>query len=201
LQCSLSRRRMVFAATRRKRTRGLEGKMIGAAAAAFIAVRKGSPTAGAASIAGTEFASPWRSAAATSIFASLSRKPASTASASTSISVFLVARFLWTQSAASSADWSHNHSPSRVDRESDLSDHRERSGDPARIRTSRRRIHRRERRRSWSTAAKAADRQVAIRGLTESRPSRPLEDDRHRVRPVAGITVALVLTNRPTPKS
>ena len=41
-----------------------------------------------------------------SIVASFSRKPASTKSASASISAFLAARFLWTQSAASFADWS-----------------------------------------------------------------------------------------------
>ena len=41
-----------------------------------------------------------------SIVASLSRKPASTRSASASISVFLAPRFSWTQPAAWSADWS-----------------------------------------------------------------------------------------------
>src|SRR4029077_1666165 len=46
----------------------------------------------------------------TSIVASFSRNPASTASASEVISVFLAARFLWTQSAASSADWSWSRS-------------------------------------------------------------------------------------------
>src|SRR5580704_14702327 len=104
LQCSLSRRRMVFVATRRRPKPGLEGKMIGAAAAACKAAGKGSPTGGAPSIAGPEFASPWRAKDRTSIVASLPQKPVSTASASASISVFLAARFLWTQSAASSAD-------------------------------------------------------------------------------------------------
>ncbi len=97
---------MVFAATRRRGTVALEGKTIGAAATASNAVRKGSLTREAASIAGPEFASPGRPLDANSIDASRSRKPASTASASASISVFLAARFLWTQSEASSADWS-----------------------------------------------------------------------------------------------
>ena len=58
MQCSLSRRRMVLAATRRRRGLAAPGKIIGAAAAS-IAVRKGSPTGEAASIAGPELASTW----------------------------------------------------------------------------------------------------------------------------------------------
>ena len=53
---------------------------------------------------------------ADSIVASLSRKPASTRSASASVSVFLRERFLWTQSAASSADWSWPMSASNCSR-------------------------------------------------------------------------------------
>jgi hypothetical protein len=54
----------------------------------------------------------------TSIVASLSRKPASTRSASATISVFLAARFSWTQSAASSADTSWLRSASNRSRSS-----------------------------------------------------------------------------------
>ena len=57
LQCSLSRRRIVFAATRRLRVLRLEGKRIGGAAAASIGMRKGSSAGETASIAGPEFAS------------------------------------------------------------------------------------------------------------------------------------------------
>ena len=53
-----------------------------------------------------------RSADVELIVASLSRKRASTRSASAAISLFFAARFLWTQSAASSADWNWPRSAS-----------------------------------------------------------------------------------------
>ena len=91
--------------------------MIGAAAASSIGVTKGFSTGEAGSFCRRRTAVlPDERQTPTSIVASFSRKPASTRSASAAISVFLAARFLWTQSAASSADWSWPRSASNCSR-------------------------------------------------------------------------------------
>jgi hypothetical protein len=109
LQCSLSRRRMVLAATRRGR--GFPGKTIGVGVDASVAMRNGSPLDVGAVCAIGSSDSPSASADRLSptadagwMAASLSRKLVSTRAASATVSVFFAGRFLWTQSAASPSD-------------------------------------------------------------------------------------------------
>jgi hypothetical protein len=97
--------RIVFPVMRRRGAPGPEGRMMAAAAVSSVGARKGFSTGEAIPAAGADCGSASREEAA-SIAASLSRKPDSTLSASAAISVFLAARLAWTQSAASSADWS-----------------------------------------------------------------------------------------------
>ena len=102
LQCSLSCKRIVFAAILRDRAPGPEGKMIVAAAGSSVEAREHCFSIPAPN---SDCRSSSRAEAA-SISASLSPKSDTTLSASAAISVFLAARLAWTQSAASSADWS-----------------------------------------------------------------------------------------------
>ncbi len=107
---------MVFGATRRRRALPVPGRMTGAATESSVVPRKGFSIGGMVSSAREHCGLPRRAADVASIVASYSRKPASTRSASASISVFLAARFLWTQSAASSADWRFATSASNCSR-------------------------------------------------------------------------------------
>jgi hypothetical protein len=76
LKCSLSRRRMVFAATRRRRTLALYEVTGGVTAtASSIIVINGFPTEGSGFSAGTQCSCSSRAADATSIVASFSRNP------------------------------------------------------------------------------------------------------------------------------
>src|SRR5271166_1882724 len=74
LQCSLSRRRMVLAATRRRRVPAGPGGRIGAPAASSIGVAKGFSTGELDSSSRADCLSPGRPADVESIVASFSRK-------------------------------------------------------------------------------------------------------------------------------
>ena len=78
LQCSLSRSRMVFGATRRRRALPVPGRMIGAAAESSVVARKGFSIGETVSSAREHCGLPERAADVASIVASFSRKPAST---------------------------------------------------------------------------------------------------------------------------
>src|SRR5208337_4766924 len=101
LQCSLSRRRMVFAAMRRRRAAGLSDMIVGPPAGSSDDAANGSPSEpGGRSIGAVpQFAVVTCDqlsllGAAASIAASRSRKLASTDSASTEDNIFLTGRFL-----------------------------------------------------------------------------------------------------------
>jgi hypothetical protein len=102
----LTRRRIVFAATRRRRASGFCGRMIGAAIDASISSTKICSLAVAEPWAATEPAGSSTEACIDWIDASPSLKALPTRSASAAIRVFLAGMFLWTQPAASSSDWS-----------------------------------------------------------------------------------------------
>ena len=105
-------RQMVFAARRGPRVLPGPERMIVVAVPSAGDATRGLPLRSQAFSAIAASSCPSAAADAPSIVASLLRKPASTRSASAEIKVFLAARFLWTQSAASSADWSWPRSTS-----------------------------------------------------------------------------------------
>ncbi len=111
LQCILSRSRMVFGVTRRRRFRApSETSGVGVGHSMDSAIACASSVPWGLALSGARLDSSSTDLSNASTVATFSRKIASRRSASELVSVFLAGRFLWTQSAASSDDRSRSRS-------------------------------------------------------------------------------------------